>query len=98
MKSLLLSLTLTTSLLITPPARVARACSPLSAPSAPRKLALLIGAWDYWHTKGDFVTLKSEGRTPGPVEDVEALRHLLVGRLGFKKEDVKVLTAKEETT
>jgi hypothetical protein len=95
-RSLLLTLALGAPLLVASHAGGARGLPRLPAPATPRKLALLVGAWDYG--RGEFLTLKSEGRTPGPLEDVGALRRVLVGRFGFRDEDVKVLTSREETT
>lgn len=98
MKSPLVSFALCVSVLAAvPPGSQAR--SRPGAVTTSRKFALLVGAWDYERTSaGDFDTLKSEGRTPGPLEDVEALRRVLVGRLGFGADDVRVLTSRAETT
>lgn len=86
------------------PARVqiaASAQSPAARPGGPSpgRRALLVGAWDYAPgVATDFPPLRSEGRSPGPVEDVKALKSVLTSRLGFGEGDVKVLTTKQETT
>src|SRR5437870_11007975 len=64
--------------------------------SAPRKRALLVGAWDY-PPGGEFPSLKVEGKTPGPVEDVNAIYKVLIAK-GFPPGDIKVLTTRQQTT
>lgn len=81
------------------PARPQSAPAPSNPTPAPARRALLVGAWDYPRTpEGDFPPLRSEGRQPGPAEDVRALKSVLLSKLQFKDEEVKVLTSRQETT